>query len=196
MITYIKGHLVEKNPAYVVIETAGGVGYLIHISLNTFSQIKDENEIILLTHFVVKEDEQALYGFLEEEERTLFRMLISVSGIGPNTALLLLSSLSVGEIANAISNDDVRTIQSVKGIGTKTAQRVIIDLKNKISKTQFSSKDNFSTFNNNNKIEALSALVSLGFAKNSAEKVLDKIIKDGGTDLSIEDLIKKALKLL
>lgn len=196
MITYIKGTLAEKNPAYVVIETAGGVAYLLHISLNTFSQLKDEKELKLLTHFVVKEDTQSLYGFYEEEERTLFRMLISVNGIGPNTALLILSSLTIGEVVNAISTEDVRTIQAVKGIGTKTAQRIIIDLKNKITKTSFTNQDNFSFNNNNNKIEALSALVSLGFAKNSAEKVLDKIIKENGMDLSIEDLIKRALKLL
>ncbi|MBQ7551655.1 MAG: Holliday junction branch migration protein RuvA [Bacteroidales bacterium] len=196
MITYIKGTLVEKNPAYIVIETAGGVAYFLHISLNTFSQIKDEKELKLLTHFVVKEDSQSLYGFYEEEERTLFRMLISVNGIGPNTALLILSSLTISEVVNAISTENVRTIQAVKGVGTKTAQRIIIDLKNKITKTSFTNQDNFSFNNNNNKIEALSALVSLGFAKNPAEKVLDKIIKEGGTDLSIEDLIKRALKLL
>ncbi len=196
MITYIKGTLVEKNPAYIVIETAGGVAYFLHISLNTFSQIKDEKELKLLTHFVVKEDSQSLYGFYEEEERTLFRMLISVNGIGPNTALLILSSLTISEVVNAISTENVRTIQAVKGVGTKTAQRIIIDLKNKIDKTSFTNQDNFSFNNNNNKIEALSALVSLGFAKNPAEKVLDKIIKEGGTDLSIEDLIKRALKLL
>ncbi len=196
MITYIKGTLAEKNPAYIVIETAGGVAYFLHISLNTFSQIKDEKELKLLTHFVVKEDSQSLYGFYEEEERTLFRMLISVNGIGPNTALLILSSLTISEVVNAISTENVRTIQAVKGVGTKTAQRIIIDLKNKIAKTSFTNQDNFSFNNNNNKIEALSALVSLGFAKNPAEKVLDKIIKEGGTDLSIEDLIKRALKLL
>lgn len=196
MITYIKGTLVEKNPAYIVIETAGGVAYFLHISLNTFSQIKDEKELKLLTHFVVKEDSQSLYGFYEEEERTLFRMLISVNGIGPNTALLILSSLTISEVVNAISTENVRTIQAVKGVGTKTAQRIIIDLKNKIDKTSFTNQDNFSFNNNNNKIEALSALVSLGFAKNPAKKVLDKIIKEGGTDLSIEDLIKRALKLL
>ena len=196
MITYIKGTLAEKNPTYIVIETAGGVAYFLHISLNTFSQIKDEKELKLLTHFVVKEDSQSLYGFYEEEERTLFRMLISVNGIGPNTALLILSSLTISEVVNAISTENVRTIQAVKGVGTKTAQRIIIDLKNKIDKTSFTNQDNFSFNNNNNKIEALSALVSLGFAKNPAEKVLDKIIKEGGTDLSIEDLIKRALKLL
>ncbi len=197
MIHHIKGALVEKNPAYVVLETAGGVGYLIHISLNTFSQLKDEQQVKLLTHYVVKEDSQTLYGFYDESERTLFRLLISVNGIGPNTACVILSALSVQDVVNAIANQDLRTIQSVKGIGAKTAQRVVIELKDKIAKASFDvQQDNFSTNYNNNKIEALSALIALGFAKNSAEKVLDKIIKDNGSDLSVEDLIKKALKLL
>lgn len=197
MIHHIKGALVEKNPAYVVLETTGGVGYLIHISLNTFSQLKDEQQVKLLTHYVVKEDSQTLYGFYDESERTLFRLLISVNGIGPNTACVILSALSVQDVVNAIANQDLRTIQSVKGIGAKTAQRVVIELKDKIAKASFDvQQDNFSTNYNNNKIEALSALIALGFAKNSAEKVLDKIIKDNGSDLSVEDLIKKALKLL
>lgn len=196
MITHITGQLVEKKPAYVVLETRGGVGYLINISLNTFSQLKEEETLTLLTHFIVKEDTQALYGFFEEVERELFRMLISVNGIGPNSAILLLSALTTRELMQAIGSEDVRTLQSVKGIGTKTAQRIIIDLKNKIEKLPFAEKDNFVMLNNNNKIEALSALVSLGFVKGAAEKVLDKIIKEEGADLSIEDLIKKALKLL
>lgn len=196
MIHHIKGILVEKNPAYVVLETAGGVGYFIHISLNTFSQLKDEQQVTLLTHYVVKEDAHVLYGFCEETERALFRLLISVNGIGPNTACVILSALPPQELVNAISAQDVRLIQSVKGIGSKTAQRVIIELKDKIAKGAFEVSDNFSTNYNNNKIEALSALVALGFAKNSAEKVLDKIIKAEGSSLTVEDLIKKALKLL
>ncbi len=195
MITYIKGALVEKNPAYVVIETAGGVGYFIHISLTTFSQIKEEKELKLFTHYVVKEDAQTLYGFYDEAERTLFRLLISVNGIGPNTACLILSALSVQDVVDAISAEDVRTIQMVKGIGTKTAQRVVIELKDKIAKAAFSVSENFSTAYNNNKSESLSALVSLGFAKSAAEKVLDKILKEDAS-LSVEDLIKRALKLL
>lgn len=195
MITYIKGALVEKNPAYVVIETAGGVGYFIHISLTTFSQIKEEKELKLFTHYVVKEDAQTLYGFYDEAERTLFRLLISVNGIGPNTACLILSALSVQDVVDAISAEDVRTIQMVKGIGAKTAQRVVIELKDKIAKAAFSVSENFSTAYNNNKSESLSALVSLGFAKSAAEKVLDKILKEDAS-LSVEDLIKRALKLL
>ena len=195
MITYIKGILVEKNPAYVVIETAGGVAYYIHISLSTFSQLNDEKELKLFTHYVVKEDAHTLYGFYEESERTLFRLLISVNGIGPNTACLILSALSVQDVVNAISNEDVRTIQSVKGIGAKTAQRVIIELKDKLAKASFNATEKFSTTYNNNKVEALSALVALGFAKNPAEKVLDKILKEEAS-LTVEELIKKALKLL
>lgn len=195
MITHIRGVLVEKNPAYVVIETSDGIGYYIHISLSTFSQLKDEKELKLYTHFVVKEDAQVLYGFYEESERTLFRLLISVNGIGPNTACLILSALSVQDLVNAISAEDVRTIQSVKGIGAKTAQRVIIELKDKLSKASFAAAENFSTDYNNNKSEALSALVALGFAKNPAEKVLDKILKEEAS-LTVEELIKKALKLL
>lgn len=196
MIHHIKGVLVEKNPAYVVLETAGGVGYFIHISLNTFSQLKEEQQVTLLTHYVVKEDAHVLYGFCEEAERALFRLLISVNGIGPNTACVILSALPPQELVNAIAAQDVRLIQSVKGIGAKTAQRLIIELKDKIAKGAFEVSDNFSTNYNNNKIEALSALVALGFAKNSAEKVLDKIIKAEGASLTVEDLIKKALKLL
>ena len=197
MITYIRGKYIEKNPAYVVMETAGGVAYLLHISLPTFSEIKDLEEGVLLSHFVVKEDGQALYGFFSEDERQLFRYLIGVNGIGPNTALLFLSSLSIAEITNAILTENVRVLQSVKGVGGKTAQRVIIDLKDKIGK--FSSQNNFdkkAISYNNNRIEALSALTSLGFTKNAAENVLDKIIGQEGVALSVEDLIKKALKLL
>lgn len=197
MITYIKGRFVEKNPAFVVIETAGGVAYMIHIPLSTFSEIKEVEEGVLLTHLVVKEDGQLLYGFHGEEERSVFRHLIAVNGIGPNTALLFLSSLSIPEITNAILTENVRVLQSVKGVGAKTAQRVIIDLKDKIGKiTPANNLDKKNLPYNNNKYEALSALSSLGFSKNSAEAVLDKIIGAEGINLSVEDLIKKALRLL
>ncbi len=197
MITYIKGTFVEKNPAFVVIETTGGVAYSIHISLVSYSQIKDLEEGKLYTHYVVKEDAHTLYGFYEEEERSIFRHLISVNGIGPMTALLFLSSLTIEEIINAIVTENVRVLQSVKGIGGKTAQRVILDLKDKINKISLqkdASKKNLSC--NNNKFEALSALSSLGFSKNSAETALDKIIKTEGVSLSVEELIKRALKAL
>lgn len=196
MIHHIKGTVIEKNPAYVILETAGGVGYYIHISLNTFSQLKDEQQVTLLTHYVVKEDAQLLYGFHSEDERSLFRLLIGVNGIGPNTACLILSALSVQDVVNAIASQDLRTIQSVKGIGAKTAQRVVMELKDKVAKGSFGVQDNFSSSYNNNKMEALSALVALGFAKNLAEKVLDGIVKSEGSELTVEELIKKALKLL
>ncbi|MBP5711144.1 MAG: Holliday junction branch migration protein RuvA, partial [Bacteroidales bacterium] len=174
MITFIKGRLVEKNPAYIVVDTAGGVGYLVHISLNTYAKLPEaEAEVRLLTHFVVKEDAQTLYGFNDETERSLFRLLISVNGIGPNTAIIILSALSPSELAEAVASENVRLIQSVKGIGAKTAQRLVIDLKDKVGKLQISS-DKISSSNNNNKNEALSALVSLGFGKNQVEAVLDK----------------------
>ena len=197
MITYIKGLFVEKNPAFVVVETSGGVAYFTHISLTSYSQIKELNEGKLYTHYAVKEDAHALYGFFEEEERAIFRHLISVNGIGPNTAMLFLSSLSIDEIINAIVTENVRVLQSVKGVGGKTAQRVILDLKDKINKISLQSgidKKNLTC--HNNKFEALAALSSLGFGRSSAESVLDKIIKTEGVNLSVEDLIKKALKVL
>ena len=196
MINHIKGTIEEVNPAYVIIETSGGVGYIINISLATFSQIKDKKEVKLLTHFIVKEDAQVLYGFATEEERELFKLLISVNGIGPNTSRLILSSMGVGEVLNAIATEDVKTIQSVKGIGTKTAQRVVIELKDKAKKASWADATKINVAYNNNKYEALSALVALGFPKNNSEAVLDKIIKAEGIQLTVEELIKKALKLL
>lgn len=196
MIAYIKGKFIEKTPAYVVVETAGGVAYYINISLATFSQIKELESGILFTHYVVKEDGQTLFGFFDEEERSLFRLLISVNGVGGNTARLILSSLNVGELMHAIATENVNVIKSVKGIGLKTAQRIVLDLKDKIGKTTAQIPDKIAVTYNNNKYEALSALVSLGFVKNSAESVLDKIIKAEGYSLSVEDLIKKALKML
>ena len=127
MIEYIKGKVVEKNPAYVVIETTGGLAYFIHISLATFSSIQNMEEVKILTHYVIREDAQLLFGFYEEEERNLFRLLISVNGIGVNTARLMLSSLSVNELINGIATENIKLIQSIKGIGAKTAQRVVIN---------------------------------------------------------------------
>lgn len=196
MIAYIKGKFMEKTPAYVVVETAGGVAYYINISLATFSQIKELESGVLFTHYVVKEDGQTLFGFFDEEERSLFRLLISVNGVGGNTARLILSSLNVGELLHAIATENVNVIKSVKGIGLKTAQRIVLDLKDKVGKTTAQIPDKIAVTYNNNKYEALSALVSLGFVKNSAESVLDKIIKAEGYNLSVEDLIKKALKML
>ncbi|MCQ2277413.1 MAG: Holliday junction branch migration protein RuvA [Bacteroidales bacterium] len=197
MINHIKGIITEKNPAYVIVETAGGIGFYINISLATYSSLPNENETVsLLTYYIVKEDAQVLYGFMEEEERELFKMLISVNGIGPNTGRLILSSMSVGEVLNAIATENVKAIQSIKGIGAKTAQRLIVELKDKTKKADWASATKISVSYNNNKYDALTALVALGFPKAGAESVLDKIIKAEGINLTVEELIKKSLKLL
>jgi Holliday junction DNA helicase RuvA len=191
MIGRLNGRLIEKNPTDLLIE-CGGVGYEVKISLNTYSQLGSDESIHVYTKLIVREDAHILYGFANKEEREMFNHLISVSGIGPNTAMIMLSSLIPDEIAQAIMSEDVPTIQKIKGIGTKTAQRVIIDLKSKVSKMELSTENIFSS-NNRNRFDALNALVSLGFDKKSAEKVLDKL--DTGTQ-SVEELIKEALRNL
>lgn len=191
MITHLRGKLVEKNPTDVVIE-CGGIGYLVKISLNTFSQIDSNEQLFLYTQFIVREDAQILYGFYSKEERDVFNLLISVSGIGPNTAIIMLSSLGPEEIATAIQTDDIKTIQSIKGIGAKTAQRVIIDLKDKMLKLNLS-EGNVFTANNTARFDALNALVSLGFDKKQADKAIDKVATGEDT---VEKLIKDALKIL
>lgn len=193
MIAQIKGKLIDKTPTYVVID-CGGIGYEVKISLNTFSQLGESEVCLLYTHFVVREDAQLLYGFKETSERELFRLLISVSGVGASTAMMILSSLSPSETKQAILNNEVNTLKSVKGIGAKSAERIIIDLRDKIAKVGGESTISLAT-NNTVKEEALSALVMLGFAKNPAEKALQKIVKDGD-DFSVEELIKRALKSL
>lgn len=191
MIAQLRGRLIEKTPTALIID-CGGVGYAVNISLNTFGKLGDDEAVQLYTKFIVREDAQILYGFAETEEREMFNHLISVSGIGPNTAMIMLSSLVPEEIAAAIQSEDVKTIQSVKGIGAKTAQRVIVDLKDKMLKMTFSSENMFSA-NNTNRFDALTALVSLGFDKKSAEKAIDKISTG---EESVEQLIKEALKIL
>jgi len=191
MIGHLNGKLVEKNPTELIIE-CGGVGYEVKISLNTFSSIGSVEALKIFTKLIVREDAQILYGFSSKEEREMFNHLISVSGIGPNTAMIMLSSLVPDEIAHAIQVEDVATIQSIKGIGAKTAQRVIIDLKDKMLKIVFSSENIFNQ-NNTNRFDALTALVSLGFDKKSAERAIDKIAVG---DESVEILIKEALKIL
>lgn len=191
MIGHLNGRLIEKNPTELIIE-CGGIGYEVKISLHTFSAIGSEESIKVFTKLIVREDAHLLYGFASKEEREMFNHLISVSGIGPNTAMIMLSSLVPDEIAHAIQSEDVRTIQSIKGIGAKTAQRVIIDLKDKMVKMVFSSENIFSQ-NNTNKFDALTALVSLGFDKKNAEKAIDKISTGEET---VEQLIKEALKIL
>lgn len=193
MITHLKGKLVEKNPTHVIIECAG-VGYFVNISLNTFSNIKEVENISLFTHLQVKEDSHTLFGFAEKSEREIFRLLLSVSGIGSSTARTMLSSLSPAQIRDAIANGDVATIQGIKGIGAKTAQRVILDLRDKILKVYDIDEVSLSS-NNTNKEEALSALEVLGFARRQAEKVVDKVLHQDPA-LSVENIIKLALKNL
>lgn len=191
MIGSLNGRLIEKNPTELLIECSG-VGYEVKISLNTYTQLSDSEQIKLHTKLIVREDAQILYGFFTKEEREMFNYLISVSGIGPNTAMIMLSSLVPEEIAHAIQTDDVITIQGIKGIGAKTAQRVIIDLKGKVIKFS-SGSETFVLKGNKTRFDALNALVSLGFDKKSTEKVLDKI--DSG-EQTVEQLIKEALRLL
>jgi Holliday junction DNA helicase RuvA len=191
MIGLLNGRLIEKSPTELLIDCSG-VGYEVKISLNTYTQIPEGEAIRVYTKLIVREDAHLLYGFYTKEEREMFNHLISVSGIGPNTAMIMLSSLKTDEIAQAIQTEDVQTIQGIKGIGAKTAQRVIIDLKGKVLKFSSSGENIFSQ-NNRNRFDALNALVSLGFDKKSAEKVLEKI--DTG-EQTVEVLIKEALRLL
>ena len=191
MITQLKGRMVEKSPTEVVID-CNGVGYSVNISLNTFSKLTDSESISLFTHLQVKEDSHTLFGFFEKTERNLFRQLISVSGIGASTARTMLSSLSPNEIQSAIISGDVSTIQSVKGIGLKTAQRVIIDLKDKVS--LISENDQFiGNINNTNQDEALSALEVLGYSRKQTSRVIEMLLNNS-PELSVEELIKGALK--
>jgi Holliday junction DNA helicase RuvA len=193
MITHLEGKLVEKNPTDVVID-CNGVGYFINISLHTFSQIPDKEHVKLFTYLQVREDSHSLYGFSSKTEREIFKLLISVSGIGANTARTMLSSLTPEQVKEGIAGEDVALIQSVKGIGAKTAQRVIIDLKDKVLKVY--GLDELSLIpNNTNKDEALSALEVLGFNKRQSEKVIDRIIKNQ-PDAQVEQIIKEALKNL
>ncbi|WP_411030082.1 Holliday junction branch migration protein RuvA [Spongiimicrobium sp. 3-5] len=193
MITHLKGRLIEKNPTHVIIECAG-VGYFINISLNTFSKLGDGENIQLFTHLQVKEDSHTLFGFAEKSEREIFRLLLSVSGIGSSTARTMLSSLSPSQVRDAIATEDVASIQAIKGIGAKTAQRVILDLKDKILKIYDIDEVSHNS-NNTNKEEALSALEVLGFVRKPAEKAVDKVLSQDSL-LSVEDIIKRALKNL
>lgn len=193
MYAYFEGTLVEKNPAYVVVD-CNGVGYLLNISLNTFSALPDSGKCKLLAHLSIREDAHVLYGFADENERYMFRSLISVSGVGEATARMMLSSISPAEIQQAIANGDVVRLKSIKGIGEKSAQRIIVDLRNKISKESLGLAPSFAGPHNKLRQEALNALEVLGFAKNVAEKAIDKTIREEGETLSLEDLVKSVLK--
>lgn len=194
MIAYINGKLAYKEPTYVIIDV-NGVGYHINISLTTYSSIKEQENCMLHTYMHVKEDSQTLYGFSTKSEKKIFMDLISISGVGPSTGLMVQSSLTAEELQYAIINEDVKTIQSVKGIGGKTAQRIILELKDKLAKEGFESSGNSSSNSNNSiRLEALSALITLGFNKTVAEKTIDKILKVSGNQITLEELIKQALK--
>ncbi|MCO4293147.1 Holliday junction branch migration protein RuvA [Solitalea sp. MAHUQ-68] len=199
MIAYIHGKLAYKCPTYVIVETTG-VGYHIHISLNTYSQIADVGNngsslVKLHTYLSIKEDAHTLYGFADEGEKRLFIHLISVSGIGPNTARMMLSSITPVEIEKAIVNGDVPQIQRIKGIGPKSAQRLVLELQDKLKKEVGNSLIQLPQ-NNGVRDEALTALVMLGFAKASAEKVIDNLLRKADGELSVEGLIKESLKNL
>jgi holliday junction DNA helicase RuvA len=191
MFEFIKGELKELNPAYAVVE-AGGMGYIVNVSLNTYATLEGKADVLLYLHQVVREDAHLLYGFASKPERELFRHLISVSGVGANTARVILSSLSSDEISQAIMHGDVNTLKRIKGIGLKTAQRIVVDLKDRLGKSSLE-QDIFSTINNTTKQEALSALVMLGFTKGIAEKTIDQLLKQNPTH-TVESLIKDALK--
>ncbi len=193
MYAYIAGKVAEITPTYAVIDNHG-IGYCINISLNTFTAIGEKNEAKLYVHEQILEDARNLFGFFTTAERDLFELLITVSGIGCNTARLILSSLTVSELSNAIASEDVKTIQAVKGIGLKTAQRIVIELKDKLKKNDFPTEI-FATQNNTIKAEALSALTILGFSKAAVDKALDRLLKQT-PDASVETLIKEALKIL
>jgi Holliday junction DNA helicase RuvA len=193
MFEYIKGDLIDLTPTSVVVDN-NGVGYFINISLNTYSQLTDERSAKILLHQIIREDAHILFGFVDASEREIFRHLISVSGVGASTARVMLSSLTPQEIQTAIISESAKTLQAVKGIGAKSAQRIIIELKDKIGKLTDVSEISF-VQDNTTKDEALSALVMLGFTKNSVVKVIDKIIKTNPT-VGVEELIKLALKQL
>ena len=193
MIHHLNGRLVEKNPTYIVIE-CGGVGYFVNISLHTFSAIPDQELLRIYTYLQIREDAHTLYGFWTRTECEVFKLMISVSGVGANIARTMLSSLTPEQVCDAIAREDVRTIQAVKGIGAKTAQRVILDLKDKILKIY--ELDEVSHIpNNTNKQEALSALEVLGFGTKQAEKAVEAVLKQDPS-MSVEGLIKLALKNL
>jgi holliday junction DNA helicase RuvA len=194
MIAFLKGKLVHKEPTFVVMEV-NGVGYQVNISLNTFSEIKDREDIKLSTYLQVREDAHILYGFSNEAEKVMFQNLISVNGVGPNTAMVVLSYLPPAELKAAIVREDAATLQAVKGIGGKTALRLILELKDKLRKESTEETPGIpGGIRNTMRHEALSALVTLGINKASAEKSVDTVLKKSGNTISLEELVKQALK--
>jgi holliday junction DNA helicase RuvA len=193
MIHFLRGKIAEINPAYVVVE-CNGVGYFVSISLNTYGKIQGLENVKLLTHHIFREDGQFLYGFHSEDERVVFKLLLGVSGVGANTARVLLSAMTPSEVVESVSSNNVAQLQKVKGIGQKTAERIIVDLRGKIDKGSYV-PENISPSHNTIRQESLSALVQLGFARQAAEKAVDQAIKSGDT-MSVEDVIRLALKYL
>ncbi|TVQ10171.1 MAG: Holliday junction branch migration protein RuvA [Bacteroidetes bacterium] len=194
MIAFIEGEIAEITPAFIVIN-CNGVGYMLHISLNTYSAVQNLRTVKLHTEMIVREDAHTLYGFATADERTLFRYLISVNGVGPNTARVILSSMTVDEVSQSIVGNNSAALQAVKGIGAKTAQRIVLDLKDKLEKEGVSSVENLAPANNTIRQEALSALVMLGYNKAIAQKTLNQVLKNNpGSSMSVEQLIKEALK--
>ena len=194
MISYLKGKLVHKEPTHVVIDV-GGIGYQAFISFNTFSEIKDKEDIRLATHLHVREDAHILYGFATEAEKSMFLNLISVNGVGPNTAMVVLSSLPPAELRAAILREDAATLQAVKGIGGKTAQRLILELKDKLRKSASDTTPTLQgTSGNTLRHEALTALMTLGISRAAAENSVDSVLRKSGNSVSLEDLVKLALK--
>ncbi len=195
MFAYIEGSLVVREPAFVVIDV-GGIGYELKITLGTFSAIKSMSKVKLFTYSHIKEDSYTLYGFIDQSEKNLFMALISISGVGPATGVMILSSLSPQEIQQAILTDNAPVIQSVKGVGAKTAQRIILELKDKLLKENLvvPTGQNYLVSHNSLQEEALSALVTLGINKNVAEKAIINNLKNADNDLTVEELIKRVLK--
>ena len=195
MITHLDGKLVEKTPTDIVVD-CNGVGYSVSISLNTYSLLGNSERCKIYTHQVIREDAHVLFGFADKEERTVFRLLISVSGVGPNTARMILSSMSPNELRTAILEGNVAALKAVKGIGGKSAERIIVDLKDKIGKESGAETQNSLQSYNRNSEEALSALTALGFNKSSIQNVLKKVVEKEGSNLPVEEMIKLALKYL
>jgi holliday junction DNA helicase RuvA len=195
MISYLKGRLVHKEPTFVIIDV-NGVGYHVNISLQTFSEIKDQENVLIFTHLAIREDAHVLFGFSNESEKRLFQQLISVNGIGPSTAIVMLSYMNSQELKAAIVTENAAALQSIKGIGGKTAQRVIIELRDKLKKESWEeAQPNISVGPHNTiRKEALSALLTLGLPKAVAEKSVDTVLKKSGNTITLEDLVKQALK--
>ena len=194
MFEYIKGEIAGLTPTFVVID-AGGIGYYVNISLQTYSRLEGEKSTKLLLHQIVREDANLLFGFFNEDERSVFRLLLTVSGIGANTARMMLSSMSADDLRTAIIKDDVSALKSIKGIGLKTAQRIVVELKDKITRIGVGAEVFSGSSGGARKEEALAALVALGFAKAPAEKALNELVKSTN-DYTVESLIKAALKQL